>query len=141
MRPAAALRTLAALASVAIVSACAGENLFTFPATGREPGPVVEITAPPTGSEVALGDSVLVQASVSAPTGASSVTYSGIYEVDGSSAYTGETADLNGLISVSLTNRLRASPGQVPGTALVIVSVADQAGISGADTVTVTIVN
>lgn len=138
VRPGAAL---AVLASVAILSACAGENLFTFPVTGTEPGPGVEITAPTEGQEALVGDSILVMASVSAPTGAASVVYSGVYEIDGSSAYTGETASLNGLVNVSLTNHLRASPGQVAGTAVVVVSVTDQAGETSADSVTVTIVN
>lgn len=138
VRPGAAL---AVLASVAILSACAGENLFTFPVTGTGPGPEVEITAPTEGQETLVGDSILVTASVSAPAGAASVVYSGVYEVDGSPAYTGETASLNGLVNVSLTNHLRASPGQVAGTAVVVVSVTDQGGETSADSVTVAIVN
>lgn len=131
---------LTVCASAAILAACAGENLFSLAASVGEPGPEVEITAPTSGLEKAIGDSILVQASVNAPSGASSVVYSGIYSVSGDPAYTSEDQNLSGLVTVSLSNYLRASPTQVTGTALVIVSVTDQAGETAADSVTVNVV-
>ena len=54
-------------------------------------------------------------------------------------AYAQETTDLNGLVNLSLRNYLRAAADQRAGTAVVVVTVTDQAGETGADTVTVTI--
>lgn len=131
---------LAALSSGVILAACAGENLFTFPALAGGTGPDVEIITPTSGIEKVVGDSVLVEATVAAPSGASAISYSGIYEVEEDAAYTAETAEGNGLTTLSLRNYLRAAPGQREGTAIVIVSVTDFAGATGADTVTVNIV-
>lgn len=131
---------LAVLASGAIVAACAGENLYDLQVLGGEAGPDVEITTPTSGIEKVPGDSVLVEATVEAPAGASNISYSGIYEVDEDAAYTAESAEGNGLTTLALSNYLRAVPGQREGTAVVIVRVTDLAGATGADTVTVNIV-
>lgn len=131
---------LAVLASGAIVAACAGENLYDLQALGAGAGPDVEITTPTSGIDKVVGDSVLVEATVEAPSGASAISYSGIYEVEEDAAYTAETAQGNGLTTLALSNYLRAAPGQREGTAIVIVSVTDLAGATGADTVTVNIV-
>ena len=130
---------LVLLVGVGVLGACAGENLFSLAATAGQTGPDVEITNPTSGATAIVGDSVRVQASVSAPNGAASVVYSGTYGADGDAAYVQETNDLNGLVNLSLSNRLRAVPGQRAGTAIVVVSVTDRAGETGADTVTVTI--
>lgn len=135
-------RTRAAMAlaaGVAVLSACAGENLFTGLAAVAQGGPSVEITEPTTGATAELGDSILVEATVTAQGGAALVVYTGRYEVDEEAAYVQETRDLNGLVNLSLSNHLRAVPGQRAGTAVVVVEVTDLAGDTGADTVTVTI--
>lgn len=129
---------LAVMAAVGILSACAGENLFSAAGTGAR-GPDVEITEPTTGATAELGDSILVEATVTAQSGAAAVVYTGRYEVEEDAAYVQETTDLNGLVNLSLSNYLRAAPGQRAGTAVVVVEVTDQAGDTGADTVTVTI--
>ncbi len=139
MRKGAFRSGLALLAAVATLSACEGQNLFVGPVSAGGTGPDVEITVPIAGVESVIGDSILVQAEVTASRGAASATYSGIYPADGTTAFTAESADLNGLSSVFLSNYLRASPGQVAGTAIVIVSVTDLSGQEGADSVTVTI--
>ena len=130
---------LALLVGVGVLSACAGENLFSLAASVGQTGPDVEITSPTSGATATIGDSVLVTATVSASNGAASVVYSGTYGAEGDAAYVQETSDLNGLVNLSLSNRLRAVPSQRAGTAIVVVSVTDQAGETGADTVTVTI--
>lgn len=130
---------LALMAAVGILSACAGENLFSAAGSLGEGGPSVEITQPTTGATAEIGDSILVQATVTAQSGAASAVYTGLYEVEEDAAYVQETADLNGLVNLSLSNYLRAAAGQRAGTAFVVVTVTDQAGETGADTVTVTI--
>lgn len=129
------------LVVAAVVTACAGENLFSLAATASEPGPEVEITTPTSGLTKAIGDSLLVEANVNAPEGASSVVYVGTYEVEAGTAYTPETTSLSGLTNVALRNFLLAAPDQTAGTVVVVVTVTDLAGESGADSVTVTITN
>lgn len=131
-------RPLAALVAALAVGACAGENLFSAAGTGGT-GPEVEITAPTEGAEVNTGESVSVTAAALAQNGASSVQYRGIYSSDQSTAYTSQTSQLNGLVSLSLSTSLVAAPGQEDGEALIIVTVTDQIGEVGADTVKVTI--
>lgn len=126
-------------AGVAVLSACAGENLFTGVTAGSQSGPSVQITEPTTGASAEIGDSILVEATVTAQSGAAEVVYTGIYEVEEDAAYTRETTDLNGLVNLALSNYLRAVPGQRAGTAVVVVEATDQTGASGADTVTVSI--
>lgn len=130
---------LAMLSGVAIISACSGENLFSLAGTAGTLGPDVEITAPPDGEESLPGDSVLVQATVSAPDGAANAVYRSHYAGSEVPAFTSETQSLNGVSVVSLSNYLRAAPGQTEGTAYVVVEVTDRAGAVGADSVSVTI--
>lgn len=130
---------MALAAGVAVLSACAGEHLLTGVSAVGERGPSVEITAPTTGATAEVGDSILVETTVTAQSGAAVVVYTGLYEVEEDAAYVQETADLNGLVNLSLSNYLRAVAGQRAGTAVVVVAVTDQAGDTGADTVTVTI--
>lgn len=128
------------LAGSGLLAACAGENLFTGLGTSVEvTAPAVDITTPTEGFNKALGDSLRVEANVNAPNGAASVRYSATYEADGTAAYTSETVGLDGSMSVTLSETLAAVAGQIAGTALVVVEVTDQAGESGADTVTVVI--
>jgi hypothetical protein len=131
---------LAALVGGVVLAACAGENLFGLQVFASGTGPSVDITTPTSGIEQVVGDSLLVEATVEAGSGAADITYSGIYDADGSPAYTAESAQGNGLTSLSLRNRLKAAPDQHEGVAIVIVSVTDLAGKTGADTVTVNII-
>lgn len=134
-------RVLAVVASGVLLMACGGENIFPpFPIAGGSTGPTVEITTPTSGAEALLGDSILVEATVEALSGASTISYSGVYEADDAAAYTAESADGNGLTTLALTNYLRAAPGQTEGQAVVVVRVTDLAGSTGADSVTVNIV-
>ncbi|MDH3271619.1 MAG: hypothetical protein OEN56_09820 [Gemmatimonadota bacterium] len=130
---------IAAAVGIVILSACEGKNLFTISATGGETGPTVEITTPSVGFTIAVGDSILIEANVNAPSGGNQATYKGVAEGSGSVLYTQETADLNGLVVVTLSNYLRAAPGQTAGSANIIVEVSDALGEIGADTVSVTI--
>lgn len=138
----AAKRVRAALASMAIVavlSACTGENLFSAAGSVGQGGPSVEIITPTSGASAEIGDSILVETTITAQSGAASAVYTGTYEVEEDAAYVQETTDLNGLVNLSLSNYLRAAPDQRAGTAVVVVTVTDQAGETGADTVTVTV--
>lgn len=140
MRNRAACNVFAIMASGVVLAACSGENLFTLQALDVETGPEVDIVQPASGIEKVVGDSILVEAQVSAPSGASTISYTGVYSADRTTAYTAETEEGNGLNALPLSNYLRAAPGQEAGTAIVVVSVTDLAGETGADTVTVNIV-
>lgn len=128
----------ALVAGALALSACAGENLFSLAAAVGSQGPTVDITVPTTNFTIAVGDSILVQATVNATNGATSASYNGWYE-DESAAYTGETETLNGVPSATLNNYLRAAPGQTAGSAYIVVEVTDGIGGTGIDSVKVTI--
>ena len=132
-------RPLAALVAALAMTACAGENLFTAVGVGDNE-PEVEITEPAEGATVETGASLAVSATALAQVGGASVQYKGIYEDDLTAAYATQTAALNGLVSLSLNATVVPSPGQTEGSAKIIVTVTDQTGGVGADTVTVTIV-
>ena len=55
---------VALVAGALALSACAGENLFSLAAAVGSQGPTVDITVPPTNFTIAVGDSILVQATV-----------------------------------------------------------------------------
>lgn len=132
---------LVVLASAVVLAACAGENLFTGPATGGGSGPQVDITSPSSGAAVPLGEALEVSASVTAQQGAASAEFKGVYEGDGDAAYAATSQDLNGIVNLTLTQSLTASADQRAGTAVIIVSITDQGGETGADSVTVNIEN
>lgn len=129
---------LALVVGAVVLSACAGENLFTGLATSGELGPTVEITAPTEGFTIALGDSILVTASANAPNGGAGVVFRGTY-TDGSAAYAERTANMNGVQAATLTSYLQPAPGQVAGTPYVVVEVTGVGGGVGRDSVRVTI--
>ena len=134
------LRGLLFAAAVAVLGACTGENLFTFPGTSTEVGPKVTLTAPTSGFTIAVGDSILVVADVNAPTGGGQVEYRGTYASDNlTRAYVTEPANMNGINSASLVTYLQPEVGQTPGEVYITVQVADLAGVVGADSVLITI--
>jgi len=122
-----------------LLSACAGENLFSLAAVAGALGPEVLITVPGEGFTIAVGDSIQVSAEVTAPDGATSATYSGEYETSRTAAYAPEAETLGGVGFIRLNNRLLAADGQVTGTVVIVVEVTDQAGAVGKDSVKVTI--
>jgi hypothetical protein len=128
------------VACAVALPACAGENLFTLPGTGGVTGPDVEITAPTDGFTIALGDSILLTATVNAPVGGAGIVYRGTYP-DGTAAYAQETGNMNGVQAATLTNYLQAAAGQVAGSPYVVVEVTGVDGEVGADSVKVTITN
>ncbi|MDX1646253.1 MAG: hypothetical protein R3304_03825 [Longimicrobiales bacterium] len=131
---------LSVLGGVVVLSGCRGSNLFSLAGTvGEGSDAVVEITRPTSGFQAEVGDSILVEANVEAPAGAGSVTFIGTYEVEGTAAYVQEQTPGDGRITFSLSNHLQAVPGQVPGTAFIVVRVTEQTGATAADTVTVNI--
>lgn len=136
IRPRAAL---CALASILLLSACSGENLFSLAAGVGELGPTVQITTPSEGFTISLGDSIQVSAEVTAPDGAASAAYRGAYANSGTAAYTAETETLGDLTFVRLDNRLLAADGQVAGSVYIVVEVTDVLGAIGKDSVKVTI--
>lgn len=134
------VRTLCVAAATAVLAACAGENLFTGPLAGAS-GPDVEITSPTSGQQFPVGNSVTVEATATSQSGAAVAEFEGVYEADGTAAFGTESQSLDGLVNVSLTQELLAVAGQIPGTVVIIVSVTDQQGETGADSVTVTLAN
>ena len=132
-------RRLALLAGAVILSACSGENLFSLAAAVGGTGPQVDITAPTPNFNLAVGDSILINATVAAAAGGATAQYNGWYTDDGTAAFTGETEQLNGVPSVNLTNYLRPVVGQVAGDAVIVLTVTDNAGGTTTDSVKVTI--
>ena len=137
-------RRIAALCAIAgglFLSACAGENLFSLTAGSGATGPTVGITTPGEGFTIAVGDSILVLADVTAPDGATSATYSATFTDTGDAAYTTETETLGNVPAANLNNYLKAADGQVAGLAYVVVEITDALGAMGKDSVKVTITN
>jgi hypothetical protein len=122
-----------------VLSACAGENLFSLSAGVGTTGPAVGITAPGEGFTIALGDSVLVLADVTAPDRATLATYRGTHPDTGDDAYIGQTATLGSVPAANLRTYLKAADTQVVGAAYVVVEVTDALGQTGIDSVRVTI--
>lgn len=137
-----ASRVWFALPAFALMSlGCAGENLFSLAGSVSDSGPAVAISVPSAGFTIALGDSVQVTANVSAPEGAASVSYSGVYSSGGGAAFTAETQTLANETATTVTNYLAAAAGQTAGEAYLYVQVFDTSGESGIDSVRVTISN
>ncbi|MEM7417457.1 MAG: hypothetical protein AAF389_18340 [Gemmatimonadota bacterium] len=132
-------RGAALVAGALFLAACAGENLFSVTAAVGGTGPSVDITTPTANFSLAVGDSILIQATITATAGGSTVDYNGWYVDDGSAAYTGESDNLNSLPSVNVSNYLLPVTGQVAGDAYIVVTVTDNVGATGVDSVKVTI--
>jgi hypothetical protein len=131
-------RVLALGASVALLGACAGENLFLGPGLTNT-GPDVTITAPTEGTEVPLGASLQVTAGASSRNGLVTATYKGIFADSGASAFVLASQDLGNRANVSLNTTLNATVGAGLGEVLIIVDVTDLDGQIAADTVSITI--
>lgn len=131
------VRLVVAILATAAVAGCAGENLFSVAGVGAS-GPEVGITSPTEAAEVTAGSPLPVAADAVAQAGAANVEYKGVYD-DGTAAYLTQSASLNGLVSLSLNATLAPVAGQDEGAARIIVTVTDQTGQVGADTVNITI--
>ena len=82
----------------------------------------------------------LLRAHVAAGQDSFEETLAGYMEYDdGTAAYLTQSASLNGLVSLSLNATLAPIAGQDEGAARIIVTVTDQTGQVGADTVNITI--
>ena len=134
-------KALSVLLVASVASACAGENLFSLAASTGDVGPLVDVTAPTEGFTIALGDSVLVTATVTANSGAQTASYRANYVGGSSAAFTAETESLGGIAAATLTNYLAAAAGQTEGDVYVVVEVTDGAGLTGADSVKVSVTN
>jgi hypothetical protein len=136
-----AVAAICFLAGTLVLSACAGENLFSLTAGAGAAGATVDITAPGEGFTVALGDSVLVLTDVTAPDRATLVTYRGTHPDTGDDAYIGQTETLGNVPAATLQTYLKAADTQVSGSAYVVVEVTDALGQTGIDSVKVSIAN
>jgi hypothetical protein len=122
-------------------AACTGENLFTVSSSANALGPSINITAPTAGFTIALGDSIRVAATGSAPSGATTVAYRGEYATM-AQAFVAETQAIpGGETQPVLTNYLQAGAGQVAGAAWIIVMLTDALGGTATDSVSITITN
>lgn len=129
---------LVLLAGAVLLSACAGENLFTLTGVSGS-GPQIDITSPSSNFDVVAGDSVLVQATVSATVGLASVRYAGWYADDGFAAFNSESETLDGVGVANLSTYLTAVSGQAPGDVYIVVEATDQGGAVAADSVKITV--
>lgn len=135
-------RILAAtLLSVALLSGCAGENLFSLAASVGEVGPTVLITTPGEAFTITVGDSIQIVADINASGGAATAKYSGTYSDSDEAAYTGEEETLGGLTITTVNNFLKAVDPQAEGSVYIVVEVTDIGGATGVDSVKVTIAN
>jgi len=130
---------LTVLASLTVLGACAGENIFSLTAGAGSVGPTVNVTAPAENLALALGDSVLVRADVNAPAGATTLQINSTY-AGGTAAFTAYTnAALGSAATVAVNRWLQPAAGQVAGSAYIVVQVTDLSGAVGKDSVKVTI--
>lgn len=129
---------IALLVGAVLLSACAGENLFTLTGVSGS-GPQIEITQPAAGATRSLGDSVLVQANISSTVGIGTVTINGRYAGGGTAAYGPFTGSYPGLVTTSPSTYLSALAGQVVGDVYIVVEATDQGGTTAADSVKITI--
>ena len=126
-----------AVLTVAVVAACAGENLFTGPASGGGLlGPQVEITAPQPNITIALEDSVNVTANVSSNEGITEVSFTGTLDAGGPAPFTPVVVPLTAVTDTTLSRYLKRS-GTTGGAARIIVTAKDVSGDTGADTISV----
>lgn len=130
------------LLSAAALGACRGENLFSLTGTVGGTEPQITLTAPTPGYSIAIGDSILVLAEVTAQEGLITVGFTAQYtDSVGGDAYIPETASGNGATFLRVNNYLTAAVGQRAGEAYVVLSVTDQAGATARDSVKVLILN
>ena len=127
-----------AVAGLAMVAACTGENLFTGPSLGGTLlGPSVEIDAPAANAAVGAADSVQVTTTVASQNGVTQVTFSGVFP-SGTAAYISQVVSLPNPQDTTISRFLLRS-GTATGGASIIVQATDLLGATAADTVAITI--
>ena len=139
-RPRAAMAACV-IVGAALLRACRGENLFSLAASVAQPGPTVTMTQPGPGFTIARGDSLRVQAEVTAASGLTVVAYRASYAATGSDAYGPETQTYAGAPFARVDNWLRPQGTQVVGDVYVVVQATDLGGAVGTDSVKVQIIN
>ncbi|MDH3423642.1 MAG: hypothetical protein OEN00_11665, partial [Gemmatimonadota bacterium] len=128
----------AAVAGLAVMAACTGDNLFTGPSLGGTLlGPSVEIEAPAANAVVGATDSVQVRTTVASENGVTQVTLSGVFPT-GTAAYISQVVSLPNPQDTTISRFLKRS-GTATGSARIIVQATDLLGGTAADTVTITI--
>lgn len=134
-------RRFALILGLVATAACTGENLFSLATSASALGPTVDITAPSEGFTIALGDSLLITVSAEAASGVQTLDYRGVHP-SGLNAYGPLTVTpVSGQTSVNITEFLQPSTDQTTGTAWITVTVTDAVGVTGMDSVNVTISN
>jgi len=131
----------AILVALVAAAACSGENLFTGPATGRQPGllgPSVNITGPAGPVIVAPGDSLNVTAAVASDEGVTEVSFTSSLDAGGPAPFTPIVIPLAAVTDTTIS-RFMVRSGTTPGAAKIIVTARDITGKTGADTVSVTL--
>jgi hypothetical protein len=132
-------RVGAAVLAAVLVAACAGENLFTGPATGGGLlGPQVDITAPQPNISIAPGDSVNVTATLSSSSGITQVSFTGTLVAGGTAAFTPVVVALTPVNDTTMSRYMKRS-GATAGAARIIVTASDVSGRTSADTISVTL--
>lgn len=148
-RPGRAFAPLAAAATVALASACDGQNQFRGPVGTSGDAPRVEIQVPTSGGLAAkpVGDSVLVQVRVRDSQGVTGVTFEGVALRGDPSLGTDEVVPryqprqvtLATVRDTVLSRYLQANDDETKETAAIIVTAVDEEGNESADTVSLII--
>jgi hypothetical protein len=140
-RPVRAAWTVGVIVGVIALGGCRGENLFSLAASVAQPGPTVNMTQPGPGFTVAVGDSLRVQAEVTAGAGLTAITYRATYATSDSDAFGPESQAYAGEPFARVDNWLQPGASQVAGDLYVVVQATDRTGAVGVDSVKVQIVN
>jgi hypothetical protein len=127
-----------ALLAGVVVAACAGENTFTFAASGRDLlGPEVDITAPIPPVTIAPGDSVQVTATLTSSEGITEVSWTGTLDAGGAAPFAPIVVSV--AARDTTMSRYMVRLGATGGAAKIIVTARDITGDTGADTISVTL--
>ena len=137
-RPARPL-ALTVLVGVVILSACAGENLFSLAAAVGAVGPEVSITAPSEGLTLAAGAPLVIVADATSSDGISSAKFSGVFKESDEAAFVQVIDNFQNPTFVNLAKTLEAVEGAGTGSVYVIVEVTDRLGVVTADSVSITV--
>ena len=137
-RPARPL-ALTVLVGVVILSACAGENLFSLAAAVGAVGPEVSITAPSEGLTLAAGAPLVIVADATSADGISTAKFSGVFKESGDAAFVEDIDNFQNPTFVNLAKSLDAVEGAGTGSVYVIVEVTDRLGVVTADSVSITV--
>lgn len=138
-------RTLRLLGSLAIVSvfglgACAGENLFQLQIVTGDSGPSVTITTPEEGGTATLGEQLGVGFDIGDPSTAASYTIEGRFVDSETAAYETVNNDLEENLDVASDfTFIFPAAGHAAGEVYIVVSLTNDAGEVGKDSVKITI--